>query len=124
MIDLTPLIALLSSINPVYGAIAAAAVYFLGPKLVPLLQKLLAKAPGGVPVLPLPVPTVPPVVPVLPLPVPVTPANPATPSAHPILDTLGQVLLALLKQRATKEGKTVEAVLAEYVADETKPDTK
>ena len=117
-LDLSALVALVTQINPVYGALLAAAVYFLGPKLVPLLQKLLAKAPGGVPVLPLPTPTLPPVVPV---PAPVVPAVPAS---HPILDTLGKVLLELLKQRAAKEGKTVEAVLAEYVADETKTDVK
>lgn len=116
-IDLTPLVALLSQINPLYGAIAAAAIYFLGPKLVPLLQKLLGKLPGGVPVLP----NLPPVVPGPDLPAePKVPDAPKTPDNRPVLDALGKLLLELLAKRAKQEGKTVEAVVTEYVADEVK----
>lgn len=107
-IDLTPIVALLSQLGP-WGVVAAGLLVAFGPRLVPLLQKLLSKVPGGVPV------------------APVDPTKPATPVVvpdsgkdRPILDALGKLLLDVLAKRAKAEGKTVEAVLAEYVADEVK----
>jgi hypothetical protein len=109
VVDLSPIIALLTSIGTPWALAIAAVLYVVGPKLVPILQRLLAKAPGGVPVVP-----VSPVAPVTP------PVAPVAPDNRPILDALSKVLLDLLAKRAAKEGKAVETVVAEYVADEVK----
>lgn len=83
----------------------------LGAALVVLMQRLGVKLPAPLSP-PAPVPPKPEPAPVDPKPVPVDPPAPVVPN-RPVLDGLLKVLLAILESQAKKEGRPVEAVVAD-----------